>query len=109
MLLRSKLFLLSPAPHPTTARGRRTKRYAGAIKVLEVKAASQQALFIASLSQSKTSGSVCPKVHFSKTMTNTRFSLFYIEFVSCLHASSSFCVHFQAVCMREWLVICRTN
>ena len=45
MLLRSKLFLLSPAPHPSTARGRWTKSYAGVIKVLEVNAALQQTLF----------------------------------------------------------------
>ena len=48
MLLRSKLFLLSPAPNPSNARGRGPKYYDGVMKVLGVNAASQQTLFIVS-------------------------------------------------------------
>ena len=46
-------------------------------------------------SQSKASGSACPKVQFCKTIIIPMFSLFYIKFVSCLNTSSSLCVHFQ--------------
>ena len=46
MLLRSKLFLLSPAPHPSNARGVTQMLSLEIIKVLGANAASQQTFLL---------------------------------------------------------------
>ena len=63
MLLRSKLFLLSPAPHPSNAKGRGPKSNASGHESAGDNAASQQTLFIVSGSPSNPILFYCRTLH----------------------------------------------